>query len=362
MGTNGIKEDVLNTITLYGTIGEEIESILQARGKDRDDFGRFMGWEKKNFSSIKKISGSDISKISKYFDVDGLADYLRHFQEDYGNVEKRALSEYKENKKLFSKLKGARCMLNGEYTDGVDVLDDIARFFGVENERDICQGADELVALYRTANFNPDSLNLFAWMRRGELDFRKLNIGHYDGEAFAKWINGDEWKVRLTDTGYFRTLPGIFREFGVGLVFTSYLNRTVYGAVRWFEGVPLIQLSDREKSLAVCWYTLFHEIGHVLLHENDTVFEGEINESKSKTSQKEAEANAFAYERLFNGDALRKYIFGKKGEVIHDAFISNTAKTFNASTMFVAYWALKAQAERWVCNNYIPRMTFDSAT
>jgi hypothetical protein len=362
MRTGKTKEDVLNTITLYNTVGRELEDILQAQKKSRADFEKFMGWENRDIASMKKISKADISRISEYFSIDGLYDYLLNFQKDYKKTEEGALSDYRESKKLFSKLKGVIPMLNGEYTEGLDVLDDISRFFDIEDEREIFRKADEQAALYRTANFDPDSVNLFAWMRRGELDFHKLNIRHYDKKSFERWIDGAEWGNYLTDPGYFKTLPGIFREFGVGLVLTPYLERTVYGAVRWFGGIPLIQLSDREKSLAVCWYTLFHEIGHVLCHENDTVFEGEINESKSKTSRKEAEANAFAYERLFNGDALRKYIFGKRGEVIHDAFISDTAKTFNASTMFVAYWALKAQAERWVCNNYIPRMTFDNAT
>jgi hypothetical protein len=362
MGTNGAKDDVLNPITLHNTIGGELEDILRTNEKNKVDFEKFMGWENRDFSSIKKLSKADISKISVYLNLDGLVKYLHNFQEDYRVMEKKALFDYNRNKKLFAKLKGVRRMLNGEYTEGLDVLDDISCFFGIEDEHEICQKAEEVIALYRTANFNPDSLNLFAWMRRGELDFRKLSILHYDREALLKWIGEAKWKDRLTDTGYFKILPGIFRKFGVGLVFTPYLDKTVYGAVRWFEGIPLIQLSDREKKLAVCWYTLFHEIGHVLLHENDTIFEGEINEPKSIASQKEVEANAYAYANLFNGDELRKYIFGQRGKVIHDGFISDTAKKFNTSDMFVAYWMFKAQIGGGIVHNYIPKLTFDNVT
>jgi Zn-dependent peptidase ImmA (M78 family) len=132
--------------------------------------------------------------------------------------------------------------------------------------------------------------------------------------------------------------------------------------VRWFDGVPLIQLSDREKSLAVCWYTLFHEIGHVLLHENDTIFEGEIDVPKSIASQKETEANAYAYGKLFNGDELRKYVFGKRGESVHDTFISDTASFFNVPVIFVAYWSLKAQIGNRMGKKYIPDIAFDTVT
>jgi Zn-dependent peptidase ImmA (M78 family) len=358
MGTD--KDNVLNTITLYNTVGQELEDILQAQEKSKSDFEKFMGWENRDFASIKKLSNADISMICAYFDISGLDNYLRNFQDDYKKTEKKALFDYKESRKLFPKLKGVVRMLNGEYTDGIDVLDDISRFFDVEDEGEIIKKADDLVALYRTANFNPDGLNLYAWMRRGELDFSKLNIRHYNKESFEEWIGKGEWKNHLTDTGYFKSLPEIFQKFGVGLVYTPYLNKTVYGAVRWFNGVPLIQLSDREKSLAVCWYTLFHEIGHVLLHENDIIFEGEINETKSKASQKETEANAYAYKMLFNGDELRKYIFSKKGKTVHDAFVSDTAEEFNVPAIFVAYWMLKAQIGRGSGSKHIPKMTFDN--
>jgi hypothetical protein len=219
------------------------------------------------------------------------------------------LETYKESKAVYRKLKKLPSSLYSEYTNGIDVLDDISDFFGIEKESDIFEQANRTAALYRTGFFDPDSLNLFAWMRRGELDFLKLDLPEYSRSAFESWIEKDEWRNHLTDEEYFKRLPEIFKSYGAGLVFTPYLEKTIYGAVRWFNGKPLIQISDKDKSLAVCWHILFHEIGHVLLHENDTIFEGEIV-SKSNATNKEREANFYAYNKLFKGDGLRKHIFG----------------------------------------------------
>jgi len=41
----------------------------------------------------------------------------------------------------------------------------------------------------------------------------------------------------------------------------------IHGATRWFEGRPLIQLSGLFKSDDQLWFTLFREIGYVLLHD-----------------------------------------------------------------------------------------------
>lgn len=40
----------------------------------------------------------------------------------------------------------------------------------------------------------------------------------------------------------------------------------LYGATRWIAGHPVIQLSLLRKTDDQFWFTLFHELGHVLLH------------------------------------------------------------------------------------------------
>jgi len=175
----------------------------------------------------------------------------------------------------------------------------------------------------------------------------------------------NEWKICLENKDFFYSLPAIFSKFGIGLIYTPYIDKTVYGAVRWIDNKPLIQISDRNKSLAVCLHTLFHEIGHVLLHEHDDVFDGCIYENKSKHQKKEQEANQYAYEQLYNGDSLRKYIFQiknikKNTPSLYDAdFIGDTACKFGISPMFVAYWMKRSQILSIHINKHIPKIDFN---
>jgi len=65
----------------------------------------------------------------------------------------------------------------------------------------------------------------------------------------------------------------------------------VHGATRWIAGHPVVQLSVRGKKDDQLWFTLFHELGHVLLHDHTTVFlqgagdraEDEADEFASRT-------------------------------------------------------------------------------
>jgi Zn-dependent peptidase ImmA (M78 family) len=69
------------------------------------------------------------------------------------------------------------------------------------------------------------------------------------------------------------------------------------GAARFLNKEKgLIQLSGRYLSDDQFWFTLFHEIGHILLHAKDGLML-EIGDGEKSTP--EAEADAFALDALF---------------------------------------------------------------
>lgn len=190
-------------------------------------------------------------------------------------------------------------LLRGEFTQGYDVLEDLLDFLGVDSVGDVLSAAARPAALFRQQNgMEPNSINLYAWLRRGELDFRALALPDYDGDALLGWVEAQGWLPYVEDAAYFKSLPGELARFGVGLVFTPSLPRTVYGAIRWFDGRPLIQISDRGRDLASCWFTLFHELGHALKHRDAEIYEGEMNDPRVTRDARELEADGFAREHL----------------------------------------------------------------
>jgi HTH-type transcriptional regulator/antitoxin HigA len=66
----------------------------------------------------------------------------------------------------------------------------------------------------------------------------------------------------------------------------------IHGATRWLNGRPIIQLSLLWKGDDQLWFTLFHEIGHVLLHGDKELY---LNGDQSTA---EDEANAYAADLL----------------------------------------------------------------
>lgn len=344
------KPSVLNPLVLRNTVGAELADILEARGMQ--NYEQILGVV--NLRSKEKLSKSIFKKLRDFIaDYEDVIDYLEKFQNNYLEEKPRYQASYMAAKKNFTRLKKASPLMRGEFSDGYDMLDDIIDFFGAENEEEIFAASEKQAALFRTQNnVTVDSINLHAWLRRGELDFQAMQLPAYDESLLKSWIERGEWKKNVESADYFKSLPELFCQFGVALTLVPYLPNTVYGAVRWMEGRPLIQISDRNRDLATCWFTLFHELGHVILHKDQEIYEGAINNGKS--TNVERQANKFANNYLFNGDNLRKAVFDRRNGV-NPMTAKGLAEEFRVHPIFSAYWLRNAQ----YCPTLQPHISID---
>lgn len=357
------KIEVFDPSSLLTTVGEELVDILEANNLSKEQFLKDIELAP-NIEEITYINKDKLKEIEKFLNIDSLACYLGEFQKKYISDKKEAKTSYQKYKKIYSKLKNLIPLTTTNYNLSIDQLGDFYDFLGIENEEDIFIVSDEKInALYRKKTSQAqqiDNLSLFVWKRRGEELFKQKDLPEYNESLLREWIDNKEWEYFVENVDYFKNLPDIFKEFGIGLILEPYLKKTVYGLVNWINNRPLIQISDREKKLPVCWYTLFHEIGHVLLHKNKQIFEFD-DLSKSITSKIEKEANKFASSLLFsNGDIQRKIFSLNKinKERPNEDIINNMAEEFNVKPMFVAYWYDKAGLGNKDVNNKMPKISF----
>jgi HTH-type transcriptional regulator/antitoxin HigA len=95
-------------------------------------------------------------------------------------------------------------------------------------------------------------------------------------------------------------------EKGVAVIIEARLDETHLdgAALLAADGRPVIGITLRHNRLDNFWFTLFHEIGHVLLHlspENPAMLDVEIDHKK--TERVETEADRFALDALIPPDA-----------------------------------------------------------
>lgn len=107
----------------------------------------------------------------------------------------------------------------------------------------------------------------------------------------------------------FKSAQGLLRTAGVLLVFVPEIADTrITGASRWLaSNHPVIALSGRYRYLDVFWFTLLHEIGHVLLHpKRATYLDVDGGGVRDDEDQQETAANAFASELILDGGLRRE--------------------------------------------------------
>lgn len=336
------KVDVQDPVLLLTTIGQEVADLYAQNGKDVTSLGVT------NLVSKEKLTEKQLRKVQIQLGFEeSFVSAMLAYQNEYALHKEEAKVALKQSKANFRRLKGVVPLLKNDFKDGYDRLEDILDFFGKDSEEEIFEQAIATGALYREQNQTAvDEINLSGWLRRGELDYEKVkeSLPDYNKANLLAWIEGSEWKAKLTSTGYFKKLPELLRSCGVVVTLIPYLTKTVYGAVKWIDGHPVVMISDRGQDLASCWFTLFHEFGHVILHEDvQTSVDGMINDcSKSTKDKREREANKFANSYLFNGDELRKYVFELKREGNYET-VKQIGDRFQVAEMFVGYWMHKAQ-------------------
>jgi addiction module HigA family antidote len=154
---------------------------------------------------------------------------------------------------------------------------------------------------------NAESLS--SWLRYGEVQADELNLLSYNSSKFKRALK-EAKDLSFEDTSNFNRLQDLCAKCGVAVVFTpSFPNAPVYGSTRWIKGRqhPLIQISDRGKRTDFCWFSFFHEAGHVLKHGKTDIFLEGVD-GVEQDPIKEQEANEFARQFLLGGFSFDQYL------------------------------------------------------
>ncbi|WP_415394553.1 ImmA/IrrE family metallo-endopeptidase (plasmid) [Rhodococcus globerulus] len=75
-------------------------------------------------------------------------------------------------------------------------------------------------------------------------------------------------------------------------------NTRISGVSRWVNGTPMIAVTSRYKSFDGLWFTILHEIAHVLLHPKRSTYIDVGFKANDDADSQETAANAFAEDHL----------------------------------------------------------------
>ncbi|MEX2410955.1 MAG: ImmA/IrrE family metallo-endopeptidase [Candidatus Paceibacterota bacterium] len=155
----------------------------------------------------------------------------------------------------------------------------------------------------KSKTYRADKVALATWLRVGELCTKNIEVREWDREKLFNSI--DEIKELTKEKSpsiFLPKLKEIFADCGVKFVVLKTPSKCpINGAIRFVEkNQPLLILSFRYKTDDHFWFTIFHEIGHLLLHDFDQLYL-ERDDFKKQINDIEREANKFSETVLLSG-------------------------------------------------------------
>lgn len=179
----------------------------------------------------------------------------------------------------------------------IDRLLSVCRFFGVAN-RAAWDAVWHKPTAYRTSKaFSSRPGAVAAWLRIGEIEAAGIECAPFDRSGLNELL--PELRALTLDSDPAQWWPKLVSqcaEVGVAVVAEPEIKGArINGAARWLtQDKALVQLSLRHRWSDIFWFTLFHELGHVLLHSKKDMFINDVGAH----SGVEQEADAFASQLL----------------------------------------------------------------
>lgn len=167
-----------------------------------------------------------------------------------------------------------------------------------------------------------DNPALMAWVKKAEIEARKISCTAFELAKLKRAMK--VLNVLSSNDDNVHHIPEKLREFGIRLVFVPHLPQTrVDGAAFWLDKTsPVIVLSLRMDRVDNFWFTLMHELVHVVEthHGNRGFIDRDITEEPEDETEKKV--NQDARDLLIPSDRFKDFIDRTKPYFSRNAVIS----------------------------------------
>ena len=192
--------------------------------------------------------------------------------------------------------------------DQLGVLKEVLSFFQVANADSWDALWAEPFAAFRKSSVYESKIGALAtWMRLGEISAGNLDLVTFNALLLQECLPKLRQATIYPEPEVFLPMVvELLEKAGVALVLIPEITGShCSGVTRWVGERPLIQLSLRHKTDDHLWFTLFHEIGHVLLHPRNSTYLVSMDLDRQKSISLENQANLFAEDTLIPRETLQ---------------------------------------------------------
>lgn len=297
--------------------GKRLEEMINAYSMSRGELAKRIDVSEKHLSTVingeKGISASFARKLGYVFEN---TQFWLNLQADYDNVQLRIKEENEITSEEISILKNLQDITKYYVNQGY-IQNDCGDVIKVMRLREFLKVSNLLYipkitynAAYRaqlSKNAKVDPYVLFAWQRLCEKETEDIQAKEkLDIAVLTDSLAGiKEYMFQEINYGI-HGLQKMFAECGIKFqVVKNFRGAPVQGFIKCSpEGQLIMCLTIRRQRADTFWFTLFHEIAHVLHGDYTTRFV-DFDNSQSNI---EIEADTFAANYLIDPEAYREFL------------------------------------------------------
>ncbi len=294
--------------------GDTIEDLLEERGWTKAEFAGRTGFTPKHVNELVKgrvpITPDAADRLSRVLgstpefwlrrEAQYQADILRQKSIDAADVDAGWLAE------LPLTWMRKRGWVERYDKRGAQVIE-CQRFFGVASVTAWREQYAAPLAAFRASNKVEKKIGAIAvWLRKGEIETEKIICAPFNKDSLKSSLKALRSLTNEEDPRAFTPrLIEICAAHGVAVAFVpAPPGCPASGATRWLTPTKaMLLLSLRHKSNDHLWFSLFHELGHLLLHGKKMFF---IENLDGLDEALEHEADQFASKLLIPDHAARR--------------------------------------------------------
>lgn len=295
--------------------GEYLEEVLDSRNISKGDFAARCGLSAKTISQIINQQSNFSTEVAIQFErVLGISAeiwtrMLAEFQLHESRARERAELEGAESWAEQFPVKDLQKLgVIERTTDRARWISQLLSFFNVSSpDTWTSVYAKRAIAFRKSPTLQASEYAIATWLRLAELQASEIDTKPFDSKKIRQFIP----KLRLLTNEN----PEVFASqivescarAGVAVTFVPELTGTrISGATEWLNAdTAMIALSLRHKTDDHFWFTLFHELGHIILHGKKAIF---IDDDGTEDQKSEQEANQFARDVLLPRREFRDFV------------------------------------------------------
>ncbi|NJN86822.1 MAG: HigA family addiction module antidote protein [Leptolyngbyaceae cyanobacterium SL_7_1] len=191
-------------------------------------------------------------------------------------------------------------------TDSIDDLEEkVCDFFGIDS---IDQPPKLAINFRCSQERDPEAIAQLAWAKQVENLAAQQTVSSFDRKQLRAAIPKILALTRHAED--VQHIPDLLLSLGVHFVIVPHLSKTYLdGAAFYLDSHPIVALTLRYDRIDSFWFTLMHELGHIVAGHQGSYLDDLGNLA---VNDEESEANQLAANWLIDSQALQEFVVQHK--------------------------------------------------